>query len=98
MTIRAVWESPSTDQTSYYEIGQKQRQIPGSGKTRDDGTWSLDYEWVVGRIVYELGNTIFDAGCRIIVFDEKGERRVSLPPGTCGWEWIIDAEIGGEDG
>jgi len=80
--IRAVWESPTNEGTTYYELGNKKRQIPGVS------AFSPEYEWEVGRIIMEPSNIRgIDFGARIIVIDTEGERRVSLPATTCAWEW-----------
>jgi hypothetical protein len=87
--IRAVWESPTNEGTSYYELGNKKRQIPGTYDLKHGG---YQYEWEVGRIVIEYS----DFGeWRIIVIDSEGKRRVSLPAAICSWEW--DPEDGDGD-
>jgi len=95
MTMRAVWESPTNEGTSYYEIGQRKRQIPGSFDSKRGGH---QYEWEVGRIIMEPSEIRgVDFGARIIVIDAEGGRRVSLPAATCGWEWFDPADDNEEE-
>ena len=85
--IRAVWEVPTNEGTSYYELGRKQRRIPE--------TWNPEkYEWEVGRIIIEYSDF---CEWRIIVIDTEDKRRVSLPAANCAWEWLPREDTNGED-
>ena len=86
--IRAAWESPTNEGTSYFEIGRKHRQIP---KTYTTACGDYEYEWEVGRIILDE-RWDGDFGARIIVMDTNGDRRVSLPAATCAWEWLPQEE------
>lgn len=79
--IRAAWESPTNEGTSYYEIDHPQRVIPNTYKVGK----GHEYEWTVGRIILEFSDFY---QWRIIVIDKDGKRRVSLPAAVCAWEWL----------
>jgi hypothetical protein len=85
--IRAAWESPTNEGTSYFEVGRSYRMICGSANA--ENKFQHQYEWECGRIIMEPSELWgINFGARIIVIDTNGERRVSLPAATSAWEWL----------
>ena len=87
--IKAVWESPTSEETACYSVGGRMNPVPGSYSPGiGDG---LQYEWTVGKIV-EIDSNCYHEGdlARFEVYDTNGKKRVSLPVNACAFECEVE--------
>jgi hypothetical protein len=73
--IEAVWESPANEVTEYYCWGK------GKGERRWDPATGDGWNWYVGDIIITDDQ-------RVLVHDQEGNLRVSLPLASTAVEYM----------